>query len=111
MSPCFKSFIIINFLHCLNLTIFDYGGNKMKKNLDKIFEYKNLLLFAGGAVTAIAAKKIIESDTAKKFCVKTAAKVMQLQDEAEEAFLNIKEDAEDIRHDAEKERKKQIQNK
>ncbi|KZX16451.1 hypothetical protein MBCUT_08370 [Methanobrevibacter cuticularis] len=82
----------------------------MKKNLDKIIEHKSLLIFAGGAITAIAAKKILESDAARKFCTKTAAKVMQLQDEAEETFLNIKEDAEDIRHDAQNEKKKEIQN-
>ncbi|GAA5819701.1 MAG: conserved hypothetical protein [Methanobrevibacter sp. CfCl-M3] len=83
----------------------------MKESLDKIIEHKNLLFFVGGAITAIVAKKIIESDTAKNFAVKTAAKVMQFQDEANETLLNIKEDAEDIKNDAINTKKKTIQNK
>ncbi|MDR1722199.1 MAG: DUF6110 family protein [Methanobrevibacter sp.] len=85
-------------------------NNGLKENLDRIMEHKGLLLFAGGAITAIVAKKVIESDTAKKLAVKTVAKVMQVQDEAKEALLNIKEDAEDIRHDAIEENKETVQN-
>lgn len=83
----------------------------MKKTLDGIIEHKSLLFFVGGAITALAAKKIIESDAAKNFVVKTAAKVMQFQDEANETLLNIKEDAEDIKNDAANTKKKTIQNK
>ncbi|MDR3223486.1 MAG: hypothetical protein LBT66_07155 [Methanobrevibacter sp.] len=83
----------------------------MKKTLNQIIEHKNLLFFVGGAVTALAAKKIIESDKVKNFAVKTAAKVMQFQDEANETLLNIKEDAEDIKNDAIDAKKKTIQNK
>jgi hypothetical protein len=83
----------------------------MKKALDKIFEHKSLLLFAGGAITALAAKKIIESEKAKNFAVKTTAKALQFQDEANEALLNIKEDAEDIKNEAAEAKKKNVQNK
>ncbi|MDR3290576.1 MAG: hypothetical protein LBT10_00345 [Methanobrevibacter sp.] len=83
----------------------------MKKAFDQIMEHKNLLFFVGGAITALAAKKIMESDKTKNFVVKTAAKVMQFQDEANETLLNIKEDAEDIKNDAVDTKKKTTQNK
>ncbi|MDR2830380.1 MAG: DUF6110 family protein [Methanobrevibacter sp.] len=83
----------------------------MKKALDGIIEHKNLLLFIGGAITALAAKKVIESDVAKNFAVKTVAKAMQFQDEANETLLNIKEDAEDIKNDATNIKKRTIINK
>lgn len=79
----------------------------MKKNLEKAKEHKNLLLFAGGAIAAIAGKKILESQATKDFCVKTVAKVMELQDEAEETFQNVKDNATDICHDAKEENKKE----
>ena len=80
----------------------------MKRTLDKIMEHKNLLLFAGGAAAAIVGREILKSKTTKELCVKTAAKIMKMQDEAEEAFQNVKEDAEDIRHDAKKKTKREI---
>jgi hypothetical protein len=82
----------------------------MKKVLNKAFEHKNLLLFATGAITALAAKKIISSEKAKNLAVKTTAKALQFQDEANETLLNIKEDAEDIKNDAVSAKKKDIQN-
>ncbi|MDR2873787.1 MAG: DUF6110 family protein [Methanobrevibacter sp.] len=83
----------------------------MKKVLNKAFEHKGLLLFAAGAITALAAKKIISSEKAKNFAVKTTAKALQFQDEANEALLNIKEDAEDIKNDGVSAKKNDIQNK
>lgn len=79
----------------------------MKRNLDRIIENKELLFFAGGAIAAIAGKKILESKKTRECAVNSAAKLMQFQDEAEETFLNIKEDAEDIKHDAEAKNKKE----
>ncbi|MDR3062914.1 MAG: DUF6110 family protein [Methanobrevibacter sp.] len=80
----------------------------MKRNLDEVMKHKNLLLFAGGAISALAAKKILESDETKKFCIKAVAKVMELQDQAEEVFQDVKDNAEDIRHEAKVETKKEI---
>jgi uncharacterized protein DUF6110 len=82
----------------------------MKENLNKIIKHKNLLLFAGGAASAIAAKKILKSETTKKFCVKTIAKVMEFQDQAEEAFQDVKDNAEDIRYEAKEKSKNEIYN-
>ncbi|WP_155930655.1 hypothetical protein [Methanobrevibacter arboriphilus] len=42
----------------------------MKENLNKVIKHKKLLLFAGGAITAIAAKKILESDETKNFVLR-----------------------------------------
>lgn len=72
----------------------------MKENFNKIMEHKGLLLFAGGAITALATKKVLESDATKKFCIKTATKIMEFQDQAEEVFHDVKDIAEDIRHEA-----------
>lgn len=80
----------------------------MKKNLEKVMKQKELLLFAGGAVSAIAVKKIIESDAAKKFCTNTVAKVMEIQNNAEEAFQNMKDDAEEIRTESKEKTKEEI---
>lgn len=80
----------------------------MKTTLDRIVEHKSLLIFAGGAVAAIVGKQILESEATKKFCINTAVKVMQMRDEAEETFQNIKENAEDIHHDAKEKTKKEI---
>ena len=82
----------------------------MKENLNKVIKHKKLLLFAGGAITAIAAKKILESDETKKFCVKTLAKVMELQDQAEETFQDVKDNAEDVRHEAKLKAKNEVFN-
>ncbi len=82
----------------------------MKEHLDKIVEHKSLLLFAGGAVSAYVAKKIIESDAAKDFCVNTAAEVMKIQDQAEEVFQDVKDGAEDIRYEAQEKNKDEIYN-
>ncbi|RBQ23379.1 hypothetical protein ALNOE001_09510 [Candidatus Methanobinarius endosymbioticus] len=68
-----------------------------EKKLDKVVKHKSLLLFAGGAILAIAAKKIFGSDSTKKFCVKTAAKIIELRDQAEKAFQDVKDNVEDIR--------------
>lgn len=46
----------------------------------------------------------------KKFCVKTLAKVMELQDQAEEAFQDVKDNAEDVRHEAKLKTKNEVFN-
>ncbi|MCL2201903.1 MAG: DUF1490 domain-containing protein [Oscillospiraceae bacterium] len=61
-----------------------------------------VLFFVGGAAAAIVGSKIAKSEKTRKFCVKTLAKGMMLQDSAKECFQNIKEEATDIYEDAKK---------
>ncbi|MDL2271389.1 DUF6110 family protein, partial [Methanobrevibacter sp. OttesenSCG-928-I08] len=72
------------------------------------YEHKNALLFVGGVAAAIIGKKVLESDVVKKSTVNAMAQVMTIQKDAEETFQNMKEDAEDICHDAEELNKKEI---
>ena len=60
---------------------------------NKCYEHKHALIFAAGIATAIIGKKVLESQTVK---------------DAEECFQDIKENAEDIVVDANKETKKEI---
>ncbi|MDL2246905.1 DUF6110 family protein [Methanobrevibacter sp. OttesenSCG-928-K11] len=78
------------------------------KKIDQIYEHKNALLFVGGVAAAIIGKKVLESDVVKKSTVNAMAQVMTIQKDAEETFQNMKEDAEDICHDAEELNKKEI---
>lgn len=71
----------------------------MKNCLDCIKNEK-FLWFVSGAAALILGKKVLKSESARKACVKTMAKAMKLQSEAQEAFQNMKEDAEDICFDA-----------
>lgn len=80
----------------------------MVKKLNQLYEHKNILLFAGGIAAAIIGKKLLESKTVKEGAINTMASLMTVQKEAEETFQNIKEDAEDICHDAEEKNKKEI---
>lgn len=79
-----------------------------KKVLDKCVEHKHALIFAAGIATAIAGKKILESQTFKDAATKGVASVMSVRKDAEECFQDIKENAEDIVEDAHKQDKKEI---
>ena len=59
-----------------------------------------IVCFAAGAVAAIAGSKILKSDKTRQACVTGLAKGMKLKKDAEEAFKNMKEDAEDICREA-----------
>ena len=79
-----------------------------KKVLDKCVEHKHALIFAAGIATAIAGKKILESQTFKDTATRGMASVMSVRKDAEECFQDMKEDAEDIVEDANKKEKKEI---
>jgi hypothetical protein len=66
----------------------------------KILESCGLLAFAGGAVAALIVPKILKSDCVRKAAVHAVAKGMRLQNDALCAFEEIREDAQDIYHEA-----------
>ena len=75
---------------------------------NKCYEHKHVLIFAAGVATAIVGKKVLESQTVKNAATKGMASVMSVRKDAEECFQDMKENAEDIVVDANKETKKEI---
>ena len=70
------------------------------RELDKIYEHKHALLFVGGIAVGIIGKHILESETTKKVAARGMAKVLMAKSEAEEAFQDMKDEAEDINVEA-----------
>ena len=79
-----------------------------KKYIDSIMKHKHALIFAGGIATALIGKKILESDAVKDATTKGMAAVLSAKKDAEEAFQDMRENAEDIVVDANSEVKKEI---
>lgn len=79
-----------------------------KKYIDPIMKHKHALIFAGGIATALIGKKILESDAVKDATTKGMAAVLSAKKDAEEAFQDMRENAEDIVVDANSEVKKEI---
>ncbi len=61
---------------------------------------EKLLCFAGGVLAATYGVKAIKSEKTRNACVKGLAKCIKLQNDAQEAFKNMKDQAEDICYDA-----------
>ena len=61
---------------------------------------EKLLCFAGGVLAATYGVKAIKSEKTRNVCVKGLAKCIKLQNDAQEAFKNMKDQAEDICYDA-----------
>ncbi|MEW9124479.1 MAG: DUF6110 family protein [Thermotaleaceae bacterium] len=61
---------------------------------------EKFLLFSAGVVTTLLGSKIQKSPKTRKVVVGAVAKCMQLQKDAQEAIINMKEEAQDICHDA-----------
>ena len=64
---------------------------------------EKFLYFAGGVLAATYGVKPVKSDKTRKACVKGLAKCIKLQNDAQETFKNMKEEAEDICCDAKQE--------
>lgn len=79
-----------------------------KKYINPIMKHKHALIFAGGIATALIGKKILESDAVKDATTKGMAAVLSAKKDAEEAFQDMRENAEDIVVDANSEVKKEI---
>jgi hypothetical protein len=71
-------------------------------------EHKHALIFAAGIATAIIGKKVIESKTFKDAATRGMASVISAKKDAEEAFQDMKENAEDIVVEAKADTKKEI---
>ena len=72
----------------------------------KVLDYlknEKLLCFVGGVLAATYGIKAVKSDKTRKTCVTGLAKCIKLQNDAQAAFKNMKEEAEDICFDAKKE--------
>ncbi|MCL2619097.1 MAG: DUF1490 domain-containing protein [Defluviitaleaceae bacterium] len=61
---------------------------------------ERLLLFAGGVAATLYGMYFVKSGKAKNVAVKGIAGGIQLQKKAYETFQNIKEEAADVVHDA-----------
>ena len=68
----------------------------------QILKNEKLLFFICGIAASLAGLHALKSGKARKACVMGLAAGMKLQKQAQEAFVNIKEEAVDICHDAAK---------
>lgn len=75
---------------------------------EKCYEHKHVLIFAAGIATAIVGKKILESKTVKNAATHGMANVMAVKKDAEETFQDMRENAEEIVIEANKDNKKEI---
>ncbi|WP_405295736.1 DUF6110 family protein [Methanobrevibacter sp.] len=82
----------------------------MKRNdiIKQCVEHKHALIFAAGVATAIIGKKVIESQAFKDAATRGMATVISAKKDAEEAFQDMRENAEDIVVDANADTKKEI---
>lgn len=58
------------------------------------------LCFAGGVAAALVGGKVLKSPKTRELCVAGMAKGMKLQQDAQVTFQNMKEDAQDLCHEA-----------
>lgn len=91
------------------LSYIKYKSAKMREKKGffcmKILDYvknEKVLCFVGGVFAATYGVKALKSDKTRRVCVSGLAKCIKLQNEAQEAFKNMKEEAEDICCDAKK---------
>ncbi|GAA0078607.1 hypothetical protein UT300005_29860 [Clostridium sp. CTA-5] len=70
--------------------------------MEKIFKNEKLMIFAGGVVAGTLGVKALKSKTAKKLYVSTLANGMKLQQDAQNLFETMKEDAQDMCYEARK---------
>ena len=67
---------------------------------DCILRHQKLVSFVGGVLAAAVGSKILKSQNTRRLCVIGLARGMKLQRDAQEAFQNMKEDAQDLCYDA-----------
>ena len=66
----------------------------------EFYKDTRFLCFAGGVAAAIVGGKVLKSPKARELCVAGMAKGMKLQQDAQVTFQNMKEDAQDVCHEA-----------
>lgn len=64
------------------------------------FGHRRAAYFVGGLLTAIVGKEILKSSQVRGAVVKTMAKGMKMQKDAQTYIQNMKEDAEDLCYEA-----------
>ena len=62
----------------------------------KYLKSAKVICFISGIAAALVGVKMVKSKAVRKACVATMAKGMKLQKDAQEAFQNMKEEAEDL---------------
>lgn len=67
-----------------------------------IFRNRRFGYFVGGLLTAIVGKEILKSSKTRNVMVKTMAKGMKLQKDAQVYMQNMREDAVDLCYEAQK---------
>ena len=65
-----------------------------------VFKNQKVMLVLAGAAGTIVGEKILKSSKTRELAVKGIAKGMMLCDDAREEITNMKEEAEDICHEA-----------
>lgn len=71
--------------------------------MNNIFKNEKAMIFLGGVAAGTLGAKVLKSKCAKKFYVSTLANGMKLQQDAQQLFETMKEDAEDMCFEARKE--------
>lgn len=66
----------------------------------KWYQNPKVLCFAGGVAAALVGAKVAKSPKTRELCVAGMAKGMKLQQDAQVTFQNMKEDAQDLCHEA-----------
>ncbi len=76
-------------------------------NYFKFVTSKHVLIYVGGLITATCGSKFLKSKCARKAAVNTLAKGMKLRNDVMSAFESIKEEAQDICFEAQKQSKEE----
>ena len=66
----------------------------------EFYKDPRFLCFASGVAAAIVGGRVLKSPKARELCVAGMAKGMKLQQDAQVTFQNMKEDAQDLCHEA-----------
>jgi len=68
--------------------------------LSILLRNQKVLFFVGGAAAALLGAGTVKSGKMREICVKGMAAGMKLQKQAHETFVNIREEAQDLCHEA-----------
>lgn len=71
--------------------------------MNNILKNEKAMIFLGGVAAGTLGVKVLKSKAAKKLYVTTLANGMKIQQDAQELFESMKEDAEDLCFEARKE--------
>lgn len=75
--------------------------------MNNIFKNEKAMIFLGGVAAGTLGLKALKSKAAKKLYVTTLANGMKIQQDAQQLFETMKEDAEDLCFEARKEASKE----